>query len=134
MKSKPAINTKIRDACKKAGAVGGRVSSDRLTAEQRRQRSIKTGNTTLERFGLDYYAAQKSQQAFDTASKGASPLGLLSKGLSSIGGAASSPTGMQAIKNLAGNNTSATQNAVNTPVLTTTSNLPDQLPMPSDNG
>ena len=57
MKSKPAINTKIRDACKKAGAVGGRVSSDRLTAEQRRQRSIKTGNTTLERFGLDYYAA-----------------------------------------------------------------------------
>lgn len=46
-------------------------------------------------------AAQKSQQNIDTANKSASPLGMLSKGLSSIGGAVSSPAGMQAIKDLA---------------------------------
>jgi len=45
--------------------------------------------------------AAKSQQNIDTANKAASPLGMLSKGLSSIGGAASSPLGMQAIKSLA---------------------------------
>jgi hypothetical protein len=51
------INTKIRDACRKAGLIGGRVSAMKLSPEQRSARSTITGNITLQRFGLDYYSS-----------------------------------------------------------------------------
>jgi len=114
----------------------GRQEFNTAVGDEKSLPSVFDASNSANRNGIDSnQAAQKSQQALDTANKGASPLGMLSKGLSGIGGAASSPAGMQAVKSLAGNNNaSVVQNAMNTPVQTTTSSLPDQLPVSSDNG
>ncbi len=110
---------------------------------------FSTSNTANSEAGTELTAAEKSQQNIDTAKRSASWQGMLSKSLSGTGGAAvggaiqnglgntSSDSSFgenvgNFVKGMGGNTTgpngpSAGQNAVNTPVQTTTSTLPDQL-------
>ena len=110
---------------------------------------FSTSNTANEQAANEQQKAETSQQNIDTAKRSASWQGILSKSLSGAGGTAIGGAVQNGIGNMSkdsttlenvgnfgkgffgsgitGNDASATQKAVNTPVATTTSTLPDEL-------
>ena len=112
---------------------------------------FSTSNTANEQAANEQQKAETSQQNIDTAKRSASWQGILSKSLSGAGGTAIGGAVQNGIGNMSKDSTtlenvgnfgkglfgsgitgndagpSATQKAVNTPVATTTSTLPDEL-------
>jgi hypothetical protein len=44
-----------REEMARVGRIGGLISASRLTASERTARATANGNTTLQRYGIEYY-------------------------------------------------------------------------------
>ncbi len=52
-----------REEMARIGQIGGLISASRLTASERTARATANGNTTLQRYGIDYYRSIAKKSA-----------------------------------------------------------------------